>query len=93
MGSEAEQKLALKGLQHGAGFLQSIVAERLQTRVTPVLSFKRDDSVKKSIEMARLIDEALGGDRKGADASAGPASRAECAEVAAADGGPAPTAS
>src|SRR5438067_601522 len=45
MGSEAEQNRAMQGLQHAAGFLQSRVAARLQTRFTPVLSFKRDDSV------------------------------------------------
>jgi ribosome-binding factor A len=62
MGSEAEQELAMKGLRHAAGFLQSRVAARLQTRFTPILTFKRDDSVKKSIAIARLIDEALAAD-------------------------------
>ncbi len=60
MGTEAEQKLALRGLQSARGFLQSKVAARLQTRFTPTLTFKRDEGVKKSIEMSRLIDEALG---------------------------------
>src|SRR5512135_1205000 len=50
MGTEAEQTLAMRGLQHAAGFLQARVAARLQTRFTPVLIFKRDDIVKKSIE-------------------------------------------
>ncbi|MBV8317530.1 MAG: 30S ribosome-binding factor RbfA [Planctomycetaceae bacterium] len=63
MGSEAEQKLAMRGLQHAAGFLQARVAARLQTRFTPVLTFKRDDSVKKSIEISRLIDTAIASDR------------------------------
>src|SRR5437588_8595635 len=40
MGTEAEAKLALRGLKHAAGFFQSRVADRLQTRFTPVLSFK-----------------------------------------------------
>jgi ribosome-binding factor A len=64
MGSEAEQKLSMRGLQHAAGFLQSRVAARLQTRFTPMLTFKLDDSVKKSIAISRLIDEALANDRK-----------------------------
>src|SRR5438270_7601375 len=55
MGTEAEQKLAMRGLQHAAGFLQARVAARLQTRFTPALAFKLDDSVKKSIAMSRLI--------------------------------------
>src|SRR3954470_11593500 len=54
MGSEVQQDRALQGLQHACGFLQSRVAARLQTRFTPILSFKRDDSVKKSIAMSRL---------------------------------------
>jgi hypothetical protein len=40
------------------------VAARLQTRFTPVLLFKLDDGVKKSVELARLIDEAVASDRK-----------------------------
>ena len=64
MGTDSEQELALRGLRHAAGFLQSRVAARLQTRYTPTLSFKRDDSVKKSIEISRLIDEALASDRR-----------------------------
>lgn len=60
MGSEAEQKLALHGLNHAAGFLQAKVAARLQTRFTPHLRFKVDEGVKKSIEISRIIDEAMG---------------------------------
>lgn len=67
MGTEAEQTLTMRGLRHATGFLQSRVAARLQTRFTPVLSFKLDDSIKKSIAMSRLIDEALEADRKPCD--------------------------
>jgi ribosome-binding factor A len=66
MGTDTEQTLALRGLQHAAGFLQAKVATRLQTRFTPLLTFKRDDSVKKSIAISRLIDEAIASDRKAA---------------------------
>jgi ribosome-binding factor A len=71
MGAEPERKRALEGLNHAAGFLQARVAARLQTRFTPVLSFKLDDSVKKAVELGRLIDEAVASDRKG-DASSPP---------------------
>jgi ribosome-binding factor A len=64
MGTESEQKLALRGIQHATGFLQSKVAARLQTRFTPTLMFKLDDSVKKSIAISKLIDEALASDRE-----------------------------
>src|SRR5262249_46966808 len=58
MGTPSEQELAMRGLRHAAGFLQARVAARLQTRFTPILTFKKDDSVKKSIEISRLIDSA-----------------------------------
>lgn len=61
MGSEKEQQLTLRGLSHAAGFVQSKLASRLQTRFTPVLTFVLDQGVKRSIEMTRLINEALGG--------------------------------
>jgi ribosome-binding factor A len=64
MGSEAEQRLAMHGLKSAGGFLQSRVAARLQTRFTPVLAFRHDDSVKKSVEMSRLIDQTLAADRQ-----------------------------
>ena len=70
MGSESERRRALEGLNHAAGFIQARVAARLQTRFTPVLGFKLDDSVKKSVELGRLIDEAVASDRKGEASSA-----------------------
>jgi ribosome-binding factor A len=60
MGDEREQRLTMHGLKHAAGFIQSKLAQRLQTRFTPVLTFVLDEGVKRSIEMTRLINEALG---------------------------------
>jgi len=60
MGTDKEQTLTLRGLKHAAGFIQSRLAERLQTRFTPVIQFVLDQGVKNSIEMTRLINEALG---------------------------------
>ena len=58
MGSERQQQLALHGLQHAAGFVQAKLADRLQTRFTPVLTFVLDKGVKNALEVARLIREA-----------------------------------
>jgi ribosome-binding factor A len=52
----------MRGLQHARGFLQSKVAARLQTRYTPTLVFSLDEGVKKSIEISRLIDQAIAAD-------------------------------
>jgi ribosome-binding factor A len=60
MGTEKEQQLTLRGLTHAAGFVQSKLAKRLQTRYTPVITFVLDRGVKNSIEITRLINEALG---------------------------------
>ena len=57
MGDENKQNLCLKGLQSAAGFLQAKVAKRIDTRYTPVITFKIDQGVKKSIEMARILNE------------------------------------
>jgi ribosome-binding factor A len=64
MGTATEQKRALEGLNHASGFLQARIAARLQTRFTPILSFKLDESVKKSIELGRLIDQAVASDQR-----------------------------
>jgi len=60
MGSPAEQKLTMHGLNNATGFVQSKLAKRLQTRFTPMVRFIEDEGVKKSIEMTRLLNEALG---------------------------------
>ncbi len=59
MGTDKEQQLTLRGLRHAAGFIQSKLARRLQTRFTPLVHFVLDQGVKHSIEMTRLINEAL----------------------------------
>ncbi len=59
MGDEAKQKLCLHGLRSSAGFLQSKISERIDTRYTPRLVFELDDGVKKSIAIAKLLDEVL----------------------------------
>lgn len=64
MGSESERRQAFKGLTSATGFLQSLVAARLQTRFTPVLTFKLDDSARKSVELTRLIEQAVATDTR-----------------------------
>jgi ribosome-binding factor A len=59
MGNETQQQLSLRGLQSAAGFLQSKIAERIETRYTPRLMFVLDQGVKKSIEMARILKQVL----------------------------------
>src|SRR5262245_4335887 len=60
IGTPKEAQLCLYGLRHAAGFVQSKLASRLKTRYTPQIHFVLDEGVKKSIEVSRLINEALG---------------------------------
>jgi len=59
MGSEKEQQLTMHGLKSAAGYVQTKLADRLTTRYVPHVTFVLDDGIKKSIETARLIREAL----------------------------------
>jgi ribosome-binding factor A len=59
MGSEREQQLSLSGLQNAAGFLQKKIAERIETRYTPRLTFVLDKGVKNSLEVNRILREVL----------------------------------
>ena len=57
MGSEAQQRTVLKGLQNSVGFLQSKIADRIETRYIPRLSFVIDDGVKKSVAVQQILEQ------------------------------------
>ena len=57
MGDDAKQRLSLHGLQSAAGYLQSKIAQRIDTRYTPRLQFVLDHGVKHSIEVSRILSE------------------------------------
>ena len=59
MGSQSQQELAIRGLTSSAGFLQACVADRIETRYIPKLKFALDGGVKKSLEIARMLDAVL----------------------------------
>jgi ribosome-binding factor A len=59
MGDEKTQRLTMRGLESARGFLQAKIAERVQTRYTPILHFHLDQGVKRSIEASRLLREVL----------------------------------
>lgn len=59
MGNPTQQQLSLRGLQHAAGYLQSRLKERIDTRYTPRLQFVLDSGVKHSIEVAEILSRVL----------------------------------
>ena len=67
MGDEEHQKETLYALNGAAGFVQSQLADRMKTRFLPVLTFVLDQGVKKSLEISKLIQEALANPSKLSD--------------------------
>ena len=72
MGDETRQKLSLRGLQNSAGFLQTKVAKRIDTRYTPRLVFVLDLGVKRSIEISQILQSVLPSKPVDEDASRDP---------------------
>jgi ribosome-binding factor A len=59
MGDEKTASLSMHGLNSARGYLQSRVGEYIKSRYTPELRFVLDDGVRKSVETAALIRQAL----------------------------------
>lgn len=57
MGNKTQQSTSMRGLQNSAGFLQSRIADRIDTRYTPRLSFVLDDGIKKSIAVTQILEQ------------------------------------
>ncbi|HEV2973223.1 MAG TPA: 30S ribosome-binding factor RbfA [Pirellulales bacterium] len=70
MGDATRQDLSLRGLQNARGFLQSKIAERIETRYTPRLRFVVDMGVKRSIEVAEILDRVLSEDKSAGEPAA-----------------------
>lgn len=59
MGDETKEQLSLRGLRNAAGFLQSRIKDRIDTRYVPRLEFVLDQGVKKSLAVAQILKEVL----------------------------------
>ncbi|MFZ4081918.1 MAG: 30S ribosome-binding factor RbfA [Pirellula sp.] len=57
MGSDSQQRTVLNGLQNSVGFLQSKIADRIETRYVPRLSFVMDEGVKKSVAVQQILEQ------------------------------------
>lgn len=57
MGDEAQQRLSLRGLQNAAGFLQSKIANRIETRYTPRLQFVLDKGIHNALAIGELLQK------------------------------------
>ena len=57
--AEAEIEEAISALGKAAGYLRSLLAERIQLRITPRISFLYDDTVGEGMKLEALIEDAL----------------------------------
>jgi ribosome-binding factor A len=57
LGSESQQRTALRGLEAARGFIQSHIGRACRLRETPQLKFVLDDSIRKQMEIEDRIRE------------------------------------
>ena len=57
LGDEKQQKETMSALRNAAGFIRKRIAETVNLRNTPELTFVFDDSIEHGMKMARLIEE------------------------------------
>lgn len=55
MGDETQQQLSVRGLQNSAGFLQSKISNRIETRYTPRLTFVLDKGLKNAAAVGEIL--------------------------------------
>ena len=56
MGSPEQKLKAGEALESASGFIRRLIGDRLRLRVTPVVTFKLDNSVDYSIQIAEKIE-------------------------------------
>ena len=54
---------ALQGLTRASGFLRTELAQRIQMRIVPKLTFQYDASIERGAHLSKLIDDAVEQDR------------------------------
>lgn len=59
LGSETQQRLALRALRHAAGHFQEQIGRSIRARHTPVLDFRVDEKFKKTLETYDIIQRAM----------------------------------
>jgi len=56
--SEAAQNKTFTAITHARSRIQSLLADRIESKFCPVLRFHEDEKFKKTLETMKLIDEA-----------------------------------
>ncbi len=67
MGDETQERLSLRGLQNAAGYLQSKIAERIDSRYIPRLQFEISKGTRSALEVGEILAQ-LRREREAAEA-------------------------
>jgi ribosome-binding factor A len=59
LGGEEAREETTKGLKRAAGFLRSMIGQRIKIHNTPELHFVYDSSIEEGMRLSKLIDEAV----------------------------------
>jgi len=59
LGDEEARIATQAGLKRAAGYLRSMLGQRIKIYVTPELQFIYDDSVERGVRLSQLIDKAM----------------------------------
>jgi len=62
IGADADRSKTGHALEAARGYIQKEIARALQTRVTPHIRFKYDESIEGALRISRKIDEAVAED-------------------------------
>ena len=57
LGDEAQRELTQAALDRAAGYIRGLVKKRMRLKIIPVLVFRFDEAVMRSIDMAAKLDE------------------------------------
>lgn len=57
LGGAEEKESVMKGLKNAAGFMRRLIAQRINLRYTPELTFKLDESAEYAIHMDQLMEQ------------------------------------
>lgn len=63
LGDDDQKKDTMTGLKSSGGFIRHELAEKVNLRNTPELTFIEDDSIEYGVRMSKLIDEVTARDR------------------------------
>jgi len=68
---QGDPALAAKALERASGFMRSQLAQRMDLRTVPKLTFVYDVSIERGAHLSHLIDQAVAEDQRYAQADAG----------------------